>query len=61
MQNEKAPCAARVTAATAILDRGYGKTPQAYVDNDGDSVSLEELIHMSYRVGKKSSDVRDAA
>ena|SRR6478672_9704053 len=28
MQNEKAPCPARVAAASAILDRGYGKASQ---------------------------------
>jgi hypothetical protein len=37
MQNEKAPCAARVAAASAILDRGYGKPPQA-VEHSGDGV-----------------------
>lgn len=29
MLDEKAPAAARVTAANAILDRAYGKPPQA--------------------------------
>jgi hypothetical protein len=29
MKNPKAPAAARISAAQAILDRGYGKPPQA--------------------------------
>ena len=29
MRDPKAPAAARVSAATALLDRGYGKPPQA--------------------------------
>lgn len=32
--NKKAPSAARVSAATAILDRGYGK-PRQSVEMDG--------------------------
>src|SRR6478752_865462 len=37
MQDEGAPKAARVAAASAILDRGYGKPPQA-VEHSGDGV-----------------------
>ena len=33
MQNEKAPPAARVAAANALLDRGYGKPDSAYLAN----------------------------
>jgi hypothetical protein len=29
MRNEKSPPAARVAAANGLLDRGYGKPPQA--------------------------------
>jgi hypothetical protein len=32
MQNEKAPPAARVHAANSILDRGYGRPPQAVIN-----------------------------
>ena len=38
MQDEGAPKAARVAAASAILDRGYGKPPQA-VEHSGDGVT----------------------
>lgn len=36
-ESAKAPAAARVSAATAILDRGYGKPPQAldHTSSDG--------------------------
>ena len=30
MRDESKPTAARVSAATALLDRGYGKAPQAH-------------------------------
>jgi hypothetical protein len=59
MQNEKTAPAARVSAASAILDRGYGKPPQAYADADEGGIDLEKLIHASYRVGKKTADMRD--
>jgi hypothetical protein len=59
MQNEKTPPAARVSAASAILDRGYGKPPQAYADAEGGGLDLERLVHMSYQVGKKTADMRD--
>ena len=40
MQDEGAPKAARVAAASAILDRGYGKPPQA-VEHTRDGVILQ--------------------
>ena len=40
MQDIGAPKAARVAAASAILDRGYGKPPQA-VEHSGDGVVLQ--------------------
>jgi Family of unknown function (DUF5681) len=40
MQDEAAPKHARVAAASAILDRGYGKPPQA-VEHSGDGVVLQ--------------------
>jgi hypothetical protein len=42
MQNKKAPAAARVSAATAILDRGYGRPCQQLQHSGG--ASLESLI-----------------
>ena len=59
MQNEKTPPAARVSAASAILDRGYGKPPQAYADADGGGLDLAKLVNMSYRAGKTTADMRD--
>jgi len=44
------PPAARVSAASAILDRGYGKPPRAYADASEGLLTLEDLIHASYRV-----------
>jgi hypothetical protein len=35
MANKKSPAAARVAAACALLDRGYGKPAQAIVGADG--------------------------
>ena len=40
MRNTKAPAAARVSAANAILDRGYGKPPQT-IDANNTNVSYE--------------------
>ena len=40
MQDEQAPKPARVAAASAILDRGYGRPPQA-VEHSGDGVVLQ--------------------
>lgn len=47
MRSKDATAAARVTAATAILDRGWGKASQAV--QNGDSGALE-LIHRIERV-----------
>lgn len=35
MQQKTAPAAARVAAATALLDRGWGKAPQAITGEGG--------------------------
>ena len=40
MQDEAAPKHARVAAASAILDRGYGRPPQA-IEHSGDGVVLQ--------------------
>jgi hypothetical protein len=38
MENEDAPAAARVSAAVAILDRGWGRPAQATMKQDGECV-----------------------
>jgi hypothetical protein len=43
MNNKKASPSARVSAASAILDRGYGKPPQAITGPDGDPVRIEVI------------------
>jgi hypothetical protein len=47
MRSKDATPAARVSAANAILDRGWGKAPQA-IENGGDGAL--ELIHRIERV-----------
>jgi hypothetical protein len=44
MRCKDATAAARVTAATAILDRGWGKAPQAMGGADGGAVIRIERI-----------------
>jgi hypothetical protein len=46
MRSKDATAAARVSAANAILDRGWGKAPQA-IENGGGPL---ELIHRIERV-----------
>jgi hypothetical protein len=56
MQNEKTSPSARVAAASAILDRGYGKPQSTFAgSSEEDSLTLEDLIHMSYQVGKEGT------
>ena len=47
MRSKDATAAARVSAANAILDRGWGKAAQAIENGDGGAV---ELIHRIERV-----------
>jgi hypothetical protein len=47
MRNTKAPAPARIAAANAILDRGWGKAPQAVEGGGGNAL---ELIHRIERV-----------
>ena len=47
MRNTKAPPPARIAAANAILDRGWGKAPQAIANGDDGAL---ELIHRIERV-----------
>jgi hypothetical protein len=41
MNQPEAPPAARVAAAQALLDRGWGKPAQAQVGHDGGPIKLE--------------------
>jgi hypothetical protein len=58
MRSEDATAAARVTAANAILDRGWGKPPQSLQNSDGGAL---ELIHRIERiiVSPEDSDRED--
>ena len=47
MRAKDATAAARVSAANAILDRGWGKAPQA-IENGGDGAM--QLIHRIERI-----------
>jgi hypothetical protein len=47
MRSKDATAAARVSAANAILDRGWGKAAQAIENGDGGAL---ELIHRIERV-----------
>jgi hypothetical protein len=44
MENPKSPPAARVAAASAILDRAYGKPPQATSHTGKVGLTLEEML-----------------
>jgi hypothetical protein len=44
MNDSSAPHAARVTAANSIIDRGWGKPPQAIIGGDEDDPALK-IIH----------------
>lgn len=41
MKDKRAPHAARLTACSIILDRAYGKAPQALAINDPDKMLTE--------------------
>ena len=45
MENKRAPPAARVGAATAVLDRGWGRPTQSIEGQVG--LTLERMIHMA--------------
>jgi hypothetical protein len=47
MRSTKAPAPARIAAANAILDRGWGKAAQAVENGDGNAL---EFIHRIERV-----------
>lgn len=44
MNEQSSPAAARVTAATALLDRGWGKPAQAIVGGDEDDNPLKMIV-----------------
>lgn len=46
-KNAKAPSAARVAAAVALLDRGWGKPSQAITGKDGGPIETMELSNLS--------------
>ena len=58
MRSKDAPAAARVSAANAILDRGWGKAVQSLQNGDGGAL---ELIHRIERVivSPENSDRQD--
>ena len=58
MRAKDATHAARVSAANAILDRGWGKPPQALQSGDGNAL---ELIHRIERVIVKPDADEDEA
>ena len=45
MADKDAPHAARVTAACALLDRGYGKPAQQIIGNGDDGSHTLKIIH----------------
>jgi hypothetical protein len=47
MRSTKAPAPARIAAANAILDRGWGKATQAVENGDGNAL---EFIHRIERI-----------
>lgn len=54
MNEKKAPAAARVTAAQALLDRGWGKAPQPMTGEDGDGPIRIERIIVDYSAPKSN-------
>jgi hypothetical protein len=44
MRSKDATAAAKVSAANAILDRGWGKAPQAIANGDGGNLELIQRI-----------------
>jgi hypothetical protein len=47
MNQDDAPHAARVSAATALLDRGWGKPTQPIAgDDDADAIRIETIRHI---------------
>jgi hypothetical protein len=62
MHDDKAPPAARVSAAVAILDRGYGRPAQAvhqHVTRHADELSDAELIAIATGGGESGAESDD--
>jgi hypothetical protein len=61
MRDDKAPAAARVSAATAVLDRAWGKPAQSLQVDDRrrevDEMGTEELVQFLRRAGYAPSSV----
>lgn len=45
MRDKEQPTPARVAAARELLDRGYGKAPQAHTDGDGGNLLPAVVMH----------------
>ena len=58
LDSETAPPAAKVSAANAILDRGWGK-PKETVETTA-RTTLEDLVMESYRARQKAETVDEA-
>lgn len=54
MENGKAPAAAKVSAATAILDRGWGK-PAQLIAGEGEDGAIN-LVHKIERIIVRAAD-----
>ena len=50
MNEPDAPAAARVSAATALLDRGWGKPPQAIVGGDDDDPAVKVVQEIRHTI-----------
>lgn len=48
MREESAPHAARVSAAQALLDRGWGKSAQAHTGEDGEG-PVKTVLEVSWK------------
>ena len=64
MKDGKAPPAARVTASSALLDRGYGKPPQFSTGNAGEfrraiEMSDDELASIATRSGEGAAETSE--
>ncbi len=51
----KAPAAARVSAAVALLDRGWGKPAQHHDGDDGDNPIVHKVLHVYVRPDGKDT------
>ena len=56
MKDPKAPHAAQVAAASALLDRGYGRPPQALTGLDGDALVIKVIKFADYAIGDNDDE-----